>query len=256
MRILSAGTDSNGSFTTCDIRRANKIPGSSSSPIYRRDHLHTLLDELSATPLIVLNARSGSGKTTFMADYAARHPSSCIWYCATHGADVGSILHGLVASASESHLLQNQHEIFWALQEADATNLATLRHFFSTFLKKIPAPLLIVIDNFQQVQFEDAFHDVLCAACQGLPKGGHIVIVNSGTCYLNLQHLRKAFPVAVLENQDFKLNAKEVAEIAKLYGRSLTSPIEARRLLATVEGCASCLIGILSDERPLTAGSF
>lgn len=249
MNISSATSIAKRSSTINVKRRLKKATHPFPGPVYRRAGLHALLDDMATIPLIVVNSRSGSGKTTLLADYAERCTSLCLWYAAERKDDLVAVLYGLVVSASQSRLLRNEHEIYWALDEVDAANLVTVRQFFVTLVDQINAPLFIVIDDFQEAQFQDVFHDVLRIACLELPQGSRIVVVDSGTCHLNLTKMRKAFPVAVLEDQDFELSVNEVSEIAKLYGRRVTSPVEARQLWSRVDGCMSCLMMTLNDER-------
>ena len=47
---------------------------------FQRTDLHELLDDLITTPLIVVNGRPGSGKTTLVASYAESRNVPCLWY--------------------------------------------------------------------------------------------------------------------------------------------------------------------------------
>jgi LuxR family maltose regulon positive regulatory protein len=220
----------------------------SSKPTYRRAGLHKVLDELGGTPLIVVNGWSGSGKTTLVANYAESRRCPCLWYRADRNDDLVSFLYSLITSASEYGSLQNDGELYSALDQIDVANLVSLRQFFFKLFKQLDLPFLIVIDDLQEVQFLDAFHDLLRMACMGLPKGGRIVVINSGRPRLNVAKMRKLFPVAVLEDEDFELGVNEVREIAELYGRPAISPLEASRLWETAAGCTTCLLKLLNSE--------
>ncbi|TLY59432.1 MAG: hypothetical protein E6K52_11620, partial [Gammaproteobacteria bacterium] len=85
--------------------RLAKLTRPSPTAAYPRTRLFEVLRRLIASaPVVWLTGPPGSGKTTLIADYTARHQIDCLWYQMDRGdADVASFFHFL-SEALQQHM--------------------------------------------------------------------------------------------------------------------------------------------------------
>ena len=209
---------------------------------YHRTELYGLLDELSASPLIMINGVSGSGKTTLMSGYIESCNIPSLWYqLDRNDEDLATFFYylGIAALRIDPY---NKISLPQVTPERVLSVPALAREYFQKFFQCLDAPFMIVFDNYQTLSADAALHDVIGEACAVLPPGGRIVLIADSDGREKISHPRMSRAVATLGHEDLQLSLKEIKEIAALHGVRLPSDLAARQLQAKVGGWMSGLV--------------
>ena len=209
---------------------------------YQRTELHTLMDELGATPLIMINSKPGSGKSTLVSTYIESRGIPCLWYQVDQNdQDLARFFYYLgiaalrVDPSSKVALPQVSPERVFRIP-------SLAKEYFQKLFQWFEAPFMMVFDNYQELPRDAVLHDVMAEACAALPPGGRIVLINNCDCRANVPKPRTGFPIATLGCEDLQLSPKEVKAIAALHGIKLPSDHAARQLQAKVGGWVAGLV--------------
>ena len=215
---------------------------------YQRRELFRLLDELSTTPLTMINGLPGSGKTTLLSSYIESRSIPCLWYQIDRDdEDLARFFYYLGISALK---LNSYNKI--ALPQ-----LSTEQHFNVSFQVKeyfqrlyicLEKPFMIVFDNYHKLPEDAALHEVTAHACAALPRGGRIVLINNSDCRKNRLNFRGHRTIATLCGEDLLLSQEEVKEIAALHGVRLVSDQIAKQLQSKFGNWVQGLIQELQGE--------
>ena len=215
---------------------------------YQRTELYRLLDELNATPLIMVNGLPGSGKTTLLSSYVESRKIPYLWYQVDRGdEDLATFFHYLGIAALR---LNSYNKI--ALPHISTERAFNVRFQAKEYFQKLyiclEKPFMFVLDNYHELPEDAALHDVLAEACAALPRGGRIVLINNSDCGANPPNMRSQCATATLSGEDLQLSPGEVKEIAALHGVKLPSDQAATRLQGKVGGWVAGLVQELQRE--------
>jgi ATP/maltotriose-dependent transcriptional regulator MalT len=216
--------------------------------IYQRSELYGLLDELSATPLIMVSGLPGSGKTTLMSSYIESRNIQCLWYQVDRDdEDLARFFYylGIAALKLNSH---NKIALPQVSPERDFCASIQAKEYFQKLYQCLQIPFMIVLDNYHELSGDAALHDVITEACAALPPGGRIVLINNGDCRANLPNIRCHRTIAALGGKELQLSPEEVKEIAALHGVRLPSDQAAKQLQVKVGGWVAGLVQELQRE--------
>jgi len=226
----------------------NKVTRPRLQRTYPRTELYGLLDELGATPLIMVNGLPGSGKTTLMSSYIESRTLPCLWYQVDRDdQDLATFFYYLGIAAlrinpyNKSTLPQVSPE-----RVLNAPSLA--KEYFQKLYQGVDSPFMIVLDQYHELPADAALHDVIAEACAALPTGGRMVLISNSDCRANLPRPRTQRAIAALGCEELQLSPEEVKEIAALHGLRLPSEQAVRQLHAKVGGWAGGLVHELKRE--------
>jgi ATP/maltotriose-dependent transcriptional regulator MalT len=215
---------------------------------YQRTELYRLLDELSATPLIVVNGLPGSGKTTLIASYIENRNIQCLWYQVDRDdKDLATFFHYLGLAALKLNACGKIALPQVATERAFSVKFQA-KEYFQKLYKRLESPFMLVLDNYHELPTDAALHDVIAEACAALPPGGRIVLINNNDGRVNLPNLHIPRAVATLSREDLQLSPREVKEIAALHGVRLPSDQAAKQLQVKVGGWVAGLVQELQRE--------
>jgi len=219
---------------------------------YPRTELFGLLDELSATPLIMVNGLPGSGKTTLMSSYIERSNMPCLWYqVGREDQDLATFFYYLGIAALRINPY-NKSALPQVSPERVLNTPSLAKEYFQKLYQSLDTPFMIVLDQYHELPADAALHDVIAEACAALPPGGRLVLISNSDCRANVPRLRTQRTIATLGCEELQLSPGEVKEIAALHGVRLQSDQAARQLQAKVGVCPN--ERIMSDHR--LAGNF
>ena len=209
---------------------------------YHRTDLYGLMDELSATPLIMIKGLPGSGKTTLTSGYIESRNISSLWYQVDRDdEDLATFFYYLGIAALRINPY-NKIALPQVSPERVLSVPSLAREYFQKFYQCLDTPFMIVLDNYQELPADSVMHEVMGEACAALPPGGRIVLISNKDGRVDVPRLRVPRAVATLSREELQLSPGEVKEIAALHGVRLPSDQAAKQLLAKVGGWVAGLV--------------
>ncbi len=182
--------------------------------IVARRRLFVCLDENRGRPLICVDGPPGAGKTTLVASYLEARRVPTLWYQVEPGdADPANLFHYLTLAAEAFP----EAEVS-ALPKLVAEHLSDLpgfaRPFFRQLFARLPAGLVIVLDNYQEAPLDASLHEVVRAAVAEVPPGSSICCVSRIDAPPSFAQLAATGAVFRLHWDMLRLTLEETREIS------------------------------------------
>ena len=112
----------------------------------------------------------GAGKTTLVASWLDARRLPGIWYQVDRGdTEPATFFHYLV-QAARPFLEETQERLPLLTAEYAQDVSGFARRFFRDLFSLLPAPSVLVLDNFQEIEDADSFHTVLVEAIEQIPE--------------------------------------------------------------------------------------
>ena len=230
--------------------------------ILARDRLLDWLHAKIHQRLVLVLAEAGYGKTTLLADFAARTRLRTLWYRLDEDdRDWVTVMHHLVAAGRE-------HDPDFAPRTASLladTGVAGPARdaVLDAYLRELPAiaehGVVLILDDFHLVDEAPDAKAIVRELVARAPERVSIVIASRRPPSVPIARLRAAGEVAELRTDDLRFDADETARLfSETYGRSL-EPDVLRDLSARTEGWAASLQLVqaaLRDRSPLEIRRF
>lgn len=169
---------------------------------YQWNDLHNLLDETNSRRLIVVSGPPSVGKSTLIYTYISTRNLPNIWYrvgCADK--DVARFFQHFGVAVSGA-MEQDNGSVADLRPAISQESTVFAKQYFQKIYQNLTPPFLIVLYDYQEVGEDAVLHDVICAACRELPKGGRMVIISRNECPRTLAQLCKSNSVAIIEPDD------------------------------------------------------
>jgi LuxR family maltose regulon positive regulatory protein len=207
--------------------RTKLLPPRPAPELLSRPRLtNRLLNNLSS-PLTLVTANAGSGKTTLVADFLRTHKRQFVWYQLDHTDADPSVFLGYLGFGIQQLVPGFGEAMFSYLQEATG-ELA--RHperavdvFLNEVLERVEQQLILVLDDYHHLGQETGVHAVLDRLLAYLPDVLHVIIISREMPSLALGRLRAHSPSATIDRSDLLFTDAETQELfRKVFDLELT----------------------------------
>lgn len=187
-----------------------KLTAPSLKNLYDRERLYTRLDALWGDHRAIwLSAPGGSGKTSLALGYLASRDLASLWYQIDAGdGDVASFFYYLGKAITHSFpKFRTPMPSLTPEYLGDTTIFA--RNFFREMYRRIPADLVLVLDNYQEAPEGSALHDVIQLAVLEAPPNITLLVLSRATPPPALISLTLKGLLGRLEWPDLQLTLEE-----------------------------------------------
>lgn len=180
-----------------------------------RERLFKLLEQAGQRRVICVVGPPGAGKTSLVASWLDACKLPGLWYQVdSSDADLATFFHYLGQAALP--FSRRVHRPLPALTpEYLGDVLSFTRRFFRELFSRLPLPSAVVLDNYQEVPTESAFHEIVAAAIEELPEGIIFFVVSRADLPPPYARLIANQDVTFIEWDDLKLTLPETRAIAQ-----------------------------------------
>jgi len=228
----------------------NKISRPKLSAVFERKRVFQLLNDARRYPVIWTSAPAGAGKSTLIASYLESLNLHCVWYqIDIRDNDPATFFYYLSLAIKRASPRKRQSIPLFTQQFMPGIDTFSLR-FFETVYQRLPKPIVIVLDNYQQIEPESITHGIISSGLSILPQGITGIVISR-------EHPPAAFSRILANRQMFqigwdkvKLTLEESAGIARLQIEKSISKTIIQKLHKAAGGWAAGLILILAHADP------
>ncbi len=188
-------------------------------------------------------APGGAGKTTLVASYLRAKNITSLWYQIDQGdSDIASFFYYLGEG-----LKQLSRPRKWRLPLLTSDNqfglLVFPRHFFRTLFEKMKAPDVLVLDNFEWVNDDVAFNQILQQGLEEIPPDCQVIVTCRASPPAQYARMLAKKQRVKIGWEELQLTERESAGvISPLHAGDVCSDEMADLLHKTAEGWVSGLV--------------
>jgi LuxR family maltose regulon positive regulatory protein len=163
------------------IRAAPALAKLSRPKLYRvapRERLFALLDDRRQHPIVWVAGPPGAGKTALIATYLDARKVPGFWYQLDGGdADPATFFYYL-GQAAQQAAPSKRKPLPLLTPEYLADLPEFTRRFFREFYGRLPSKGALILDNYQDVPAESAFHSVIQEGLAEIPDGINVIVIS------------------------------------------------------------------------------
>ena len=212
---------------------------------FPRERLFRLLDAVRKRPVVWISAPPGSGKTTLVSSYIDVRRLPRLWYQVDErDADVATFFYYMGLAAQRAAPRKRKPLPMLTPEYLPGLPVFT-RRFFDELFARLPAPSVVVLDNYQKVPPESMLHDVIRDAAACLPPQVNLLLVSRTAPPPAFAPLSANRLSSVVGWEEMRLTGEETRGIARLHGRRPFRGEEIRRLQESADGWAAGLVLML-----------
>ncbi|HEB70789.1 MAG TPA: hypothetical protein ENI88_14410, partial [Desulfobulbus sp.] len=189
------------------------------SGIFPRARLYGLLDQLRNKPALWISGPPGSGKTALISSYIEQKKLACIWYqIDAEDSDPSTFFYYLAKGAEPAAAKRISVPPFTV--EYYENPLSFTRWYFEQLCAQFTAPVMLVFDNYQELQEDSVIHTILGAIIGDLPPGIQLVFISRNTLPATFIRLQLNGKIGTITWNDLQLSRNESAGILAMLGRT------------------------------------
>lgn len=256
------------------------LPLIKTADILPRKRLFKQLDQGLQKTITFVSAPGGSGKTTLVADYITERKMPCLWYQMDEGdADLATFFHYLRIAASNINPRKGKALPLLTFEYLQSINVFARGWFKKLFniltgqkTKKSPhrkdsgqarmtekaAPATsyrelqkinhncLVLDNYQEVPDDSAFHEMFAKSLEVMPEEINIIIISRNELHPAFARLNANNRVTIVGRDDIRFTLEETKELVSSIRKLKLGKDAIASLHKRTEGWAAGLI--LSTE--------
>jgi hypothetical protein len=212
---------------------------------FPRKRLFRLLDDARKRPVIWISAPPGSGKTTLVSSYIDARWLPRLWYQVDErDADIATFFYYLGLAAQRAAPRKRKPLTLLTPEYLSGLPVFT-RRFFDELFARLPAPSVVVFDNYQKIPLESMLHDVTRDAVACLPRNVNLFLVSRSAPPPAFAPLSANRLSSVIGWEEMRLTGEETRGITRRHGRRSFRGEEIRRLEKSVDGWVAGLVLML-----------
>ena len=202
-----------------------------------RQRLHQRMDEGLLTPLTVVSAPAGYGKSMLVSHWAESldHPSAWVSLDPTDG-ELEQFL-AYILAAVETVFLESCNETATLLQAANPP-VPALARSLTNELDGLDTPFVLVLDDYHRIAPSSSVHELLTRLLEHPPQPLRLVLTTRRDPPLPLSKLRAGKHMTELRLQDLRFTGSESAELLANTAKITVSEDALANLEREVEGWA------------------
>src|SRR6266508_750048 len=202
-----------------------------------RPQLFRVLDQARRQPATWVCSPPGAGKTTLVSSYVAVRKLRSLWYHVDEGdEDLASFFYYVREAAP------GPRRALPLLTPEYVPSLMVFAHqFFRRLFSRLRPPFAFVLDNYQTIGSRAGLHEVLAAALDEVPAGGHVILVSRELPPPALARLLANQAIDVLGDEALRLTDREARRFVRRLRRRLASTA-LERVVGTAKGWAAGLV--------------
>lgn len=211
-----------------------------------RERLFARLDSLSGSPVAWISSPAGAGKTTLVKSYLEARGLPALWYRVDEtDHDAAGFFYYMGEAAKRLRKGRKKHLPLFTPEFRPGLKAFT-HHYFESLFRKMPAPGVLVFDNYQDVAADSEFHEIILEGIRSVPDGIRIIIASRDEIPAPLVSLRVERQLSAVGWDEVKFTLEEVREM--LAQRGL--PEDAvQRAYEETQGWAAALVLMMDEER-------
>lgn len=197
--------------------RTKLLPPRAVPELLTRPRLMEKLRANLSSPVTLLTANAGSGKTTLVADFIRNQSRQSVWYQLDHtDADPAVFLSYLTHGVKQR--VENFGEVVFSYlsQAADAISQnpeGVVDVFLNEVFERVEQPLILVLDDYHHLGTETAVHKIVDRLLAYLPDVLHVIIVSREMPPLTLARLRAQSSLMVIDREELLFTDEETKEL-------------------------------------------
>jgi DNA-binding SARP family transcriptional activator len=189
--------------------------------VLAREQLFCVLDERQHASVLWVWGPPGSGKTTLVASYLESRDLDSHWYQLDAGdSDVATFFYYMgLAGSFDRERLHESLPLYTSGYRRDVGAFA--RNFFQNLYAPLESPFALILDNYQEVSPQSAFHSAILDAVAELPPHGCIIVISRSEPPASMVRLRANQAMQMLGWNDLRLTREESDAIVSLWGAEI-----------------------------------
>jgi len=194
------------------------------SRIYPRTRLFNTLDQLNHFPVVWIAAPGGAGKTTLVASYLQEKNITPLWYQIDQGdADIASFFYYL--GEGLKHLNRSRKRVLPLLTPESQFGQAVFsRNFFRQLFEKMKKPAVLVLDNFELVNNDATFNEILQQGLEEVPPDCQVIITGRALPPIQYSGMSTKAQLAQVGWEELQLTESESTGVINLLNDEVTQP--------------------------------
>jgi ATP/maltotriose-dependent transcriptional regulator MalT len=198
------------------IEPINKISPPRFSAVFKRERIFRLLDDASRHSVIWISAPAGAGKTTLVASYLESLHHHCIWYQIDHrDADPATLFYYLSLAVKRATPRKRKPIPLLKPEFMPGIDAFTLS-FFEAVYQRLPKPVILVMDNYQQINPESITHGLISKGLSILPQRVTAIVISREHPPTNFSRMLANREMVHIGWNQVRLTLEETAGIVRL----------------------------------------
>jgi LuxR family transcriptional regulator, maltose regulon positive regulatory protein len=235
-----------------------KITPPSLSGVFQRTKIFTLLDRKMETPIIWVSSPAGSGKTKLVSSYLDSRKLPCIWYrCDEGDSDLATFFYYMGIAAKKAAPRYRNPLPLLTPEYAYSIPIFT-RRYFEKLCSRLMAQrtsqktrngFFIILDDYQDVPADSAFHGMIANGLDAVPEGAHVMVISRNDPPAAFARLLANDKISVVEYRDVRFTFEESKGL--LEGRMPNLDSESiKAMYGRTEGWAAGIVLMLMRASP------